>query len=77
MTGYQNKVIALAGEKQKSEVQLVINLFQSVLDIFIRGEIKKEEEPAKVIHKIAGTVIPRGVHGRTECVSIAWTFFFF
>ncbi|XP_072555858.1 unconventional myosin-IXb-like isoform X4 [Paramormyrops kingsleyae] len=47
MTGYQNKVIALAGEKQKSEVQLVINLFQSVLDIFIRGEIKKEEEPAK------------------------------
>ncbi|XP_048832092.1 unconventional myosin-IXb-like isoform X8 [Brienomyrus brachyistius] len=47
MTGYQNKVIALAGEKQKSEVQLVINLFQSVLDIFIRGENKREEEPAK------------------------------
>ncbi|KAM9848750.1 LOW QUALITY PROTEIN: unconventional myosin-IXb [Aulostomus maculatus] len=48
MTGYQNKVIHLAGDKQKAEVQLVVNLFQSVLDGFIRGEIKKEEaEPAK------------------------------
>lgn len=51
MTGYQNKVIHLAGEQQKGEVQLVVNLFQSVLDGFIRGEIKKEEaEPAKVRH---------------------------
>uniref|UniRef100_A0A8B9KBL4 Myosin IXB n=1 Tax=Astyanax mexicanus TaxID=7994 RepID=A0A8B9KBL4_ASTMX len=50
MRGYQNKVISLAGEKQKGEVQLVVNLFQSVLDGFIRGEIKREEaEPAKVI----------------------------
>jgi hypothetical protein len=49
MRGYQNKVISLAGDKQKGEVQLVVNLFQSVLDGFIRGEIKKEEaEPAKV-----------------------------
>lgn len=49
MTGYQNKVIHLAGDKQKDEVQLVVNLFQSVLDGFIRGEMKKEEaEPAKV-----------------------------
>lgn len=48
MTGYQNKVIHLAGDKQKGEVQLVVNLFQSVLDGFIRGEMKKEEaEPAK------------------------------
>uniref|UniRef100_A0A8P4KDI3 Myosin-IXb n=1 Tax=Dicentrarchus labrax TaxID=13489 RepID=A0A8P4KDI3_DICLA len=48
MTGYQNKVIHLAGEQQKGEVQLVVNLFQSVLDGFIRGEMKKEEaEPAK------------------------------
>uniref|UniRef100_A0AAY5KS45 Myosin IXB n=1 Tax=Esox lucius TaxID=8010 RepID=A0AAY5KS45_ESOLU len=48
MRGYQNKVISLAGDRQKGEVQLVINLFQSVLDGFIRGEIKKEEgEPAK------------------------------
>ncbi|XP_060797180.1 si:zfos-588f8.1 isoform X9 [Neoarius graeffei] len=48
MRGYQNKVISLAGEQQKSEVQLVVNLFQSVLDGFIRGEIKREEaEPVK------------------------------
>ncbi|XP_036411404.1 unconventional myosin-IXb [Megalops cyprinoides] len=48
MRGYQHKVASLAGEKQKSEVQLVVNLFQSVLDGFIRGEIKKEEaEPVK------------------------------
>lgn len=39
----------LADDKQKAEVQLVVNLFQSVLDGFIRGEMKKEEaEPAKV-----------------------------
>ncbi|XP_040895558.1 unconventional myosin-IXb isoform X2 [Toxotes jaculatrix] len=48
MTSYQNKVIYLAGDKKKGEVQLVVNLFQSVLDGFIRGEMKKEEaEPAK------------------------------
>ncbi|KAM6962551.1 unconventional myosin-IXb [Aplochiton taeniatus] len=48
MKGYQNRVIHLAGEQKKGEVQLVVNLFQSVLDGFIRGEIKKEEaEPAK------------------------------
>ncbi|CAN9500413.1 unnamed protein product [Ophioblennius macclurei] len=48
MTGYQNKVMNLAGSKQKEEVQLVVNLFQSVLDGFIRGERKKQEaEPAK------------------------------
>ena len=48
MKGYQAKVIHLAGESQKGEVQLVVNLFQSVLDGFIRGEMKKEEEPVKV-----------------------------
>lgn len=54
MTGYQNKVIHLAGDKQKGEVQLVVNLFQSVLDGFIRGEMKKEEaDPAKVIKRKA------------------------
>ncbi|XP_051978155.1 unconventional myosin-IXb isoform X3 [Xyrauchen texanus] len=48
MNCYQKKVIVLAGEKQKGEVPLVVNLFQSVLDGFIRAEIKKEEaEPAK------------------------------
>ena len=48
MKGYQAKVIHLAGDTQKGEVQLVVNLFQSVLDGFIRGEMKKEEEPVKV-----------------------------
>lgn len=49
MNSYHKKVISLAGEKQKGEVTLVVNLFQSVLDGFIRAEIKKEEaEPAKV-----------------------------
>ncbi|CAG08020.1 unnamed protein product, partial [Tetraodon nigroviridis] len=48
MSNYQNRVIHLAGDKQKGEVKLVVNLFQSVLDGFIRGEMKKEEaEPAK------------------------------
>lgn len=49
MAGYQNKVNHIAGSKNKEEVKLVVNLFQTVLDGFIRGEIKKEEaEPAKV-----------------------------
>ncbi|XP_024135205.1 unconventional myosin-IXb isoform X3 [Oryzias melastigma] len=48
MAGYQNKVNHIAGSKNKEEVKLVVNLFQTVLDGFIRGEIKKEEaEPAK------------------------------
>ncbi|XP_019712314.1 unconventional myosin-IXb-like isoform X4 [Hippocampus comes] len=48
MKGYQNKVSSLAGSKNKSEVSLVINLFQSMLDGFIRGEIKRmDSEPVK------------------------------
>ncbi|XP_054914132.1 unconventional myosin-IXb isoform X2 [Poeciliopsis prolifica] len=48
MSGYRNKVSALAGRSKKSEVSLVVNLFQSVLDGFIRAEKKREEsEPAK------------------------------
>uniref|UniRef100_A0A7N6BS41 Myosin IXB n=1 Tax=Anabas testudineus TaxID=64144 RepID=A0A7N6BS41_ANATE len=48
MKSYQNQVIHLAGDKQREEIQLVVNLFQSVLDGFIRGEIKKGEgDPAK------------------------------
>ncbi|XP_028328146.1 unconventional myosin-IXb isoform X2 [Gouania willdenowi] len=48
MKGYQNKVNSLAGPKVKAEVSLVVNLFQSVLDGFIRGEIKRvESEPNK------------------------------
>lgn len=52
MKGYHNKVNSLAVHKNKTEVTLVINLFQSVLDGFIRGEIKRvEAEPAKVSMK--------------------------
>uniref|UniRef100_A0AAQ5XP86 Myosin IXb n=1 Tax=Amphiprion ocellaris TaxID=80972 RepID=A0AAQ5XP86_AMPOC len=48
MKGFHNKVNSLAGSKEKGEVSLVVNLFQSVLDGFIRGEIKRvESEPAK------------------------------
>ncbi|XP_033506552.2 unconventional myosin-IXb isoform X1 [Epinephelus lanceolatus] len=50
MKGYSNKVNTLAGTKRKkSEVALVVNLFQSVLDGFIRAEVKRtnESEPAK------------------------------
>ncbi|XP_061834774.1 unconventional myosin-IXb isoform X2 [Nerophis lumbriciformis] len=48
MKGYQNKVTSLAGPKQKNEVSLVVNLFQSMLDGFIRGEMKRlDSEPVK------------------------------
>lgn len=47
MNSYHNTVLALAGPT--SEVSLVVNLFQTVLDGFIRGEIKRADaEPAKV-----------------------------
>ncbi|CAL9696193.1 unnamed protein product [Knipowitschia caucasica] len=49
MTSYKNKVFHLADDKQKAEVQLVVNLFQSVLDGFIRGEMKKEEAEAEPV----------------------------
>lgn len=49
MSGYQARVTKLAGLKKSSEVPLVVNLFQSVLDGFIRGELKRlEAEPCKV-----------------------------
>ncbi|XP_078120329.1 unconventional myosin-IXb isoform X2 [Sander vitreus] len=51
MKGYQNKVNTLAGST-KTEVSLVVNLFQSVLDGFIRGELKRgDSEPAKMTKK--------------------------
>lgn len=49
MKGYESRVSSLAGSK-KTEIQLVVNLFQSILDGFIRGEIKKEgADPVQVI----------------------------
>ncbi|KAM9791387.1 unconventional myosin-IXb isoform 4-T4 [Syngnathus typhle] len=48
MKGYQNKVSSLAGSQNKNEVSLVVNLFQSMLDGFIRGEIKRmDSDPVK------------------------------
>uniref|UniRef100_A0A7N6FFR8 Myosin IXb n=1 Tax=Anabas testudineus TaxID=64144 RepID=A0A7N6FFR8_ANATE len=49
MKGYHNTVSTLAGVRQEAEVPLVVNLFQSVLDGFIRGELKRmESDPTKV-----------------------------
>ncbi|TRY98933.1 hypothetical protein DNTS_016988 [Danionella cerebrum] len=49
MSGYQTKVASLAGPKRASEVPMVVNLFQSVLDGFIRGELKRlDGEPSKI-----------------------------
>ncbi|XP_061096852.1 si:zfos-588f8.1 isoform X2 [Conger conger] len=51
MSSYETRVAHLAGNRPETERQLVVNLFQSVLDGFIRGEVKKEEaaeaEPPK------------------------------
>ncbi|XP_042185026.1 unconventional myosin-IXb-like isoform X1 [Oncorhynchus tshawytscha] len=53
MTGYCNCVSSHAGAKQLTEVSLVVNLFQSILDGFIRGEIKREGFglPVKTVNK--------------------------
>lgn len=49
MKGFHSKVNVLAGAKEKAEVSLVVNLFQSVLDGFIRREMKRvDSEPPKV-----------------------------
>uniref|UniRef100_A0A8C5BE12 Myosin IXb n=1 Tax=Gadus morhua TaxID=8049 RepID=A0A8C5BE12_GADMO len=49
LKGYHNKVNRLASPHRLSEVTLVVNLFQSMLDGFIRGLVKQEEaEPVKV-----------------------------
>ncbi|XP_017266569.1 unconventional myosin-IXb isoform X2 [Kryptolebias marmoratus] len=50
MKCYHSTVKALAGPT--SEVSLVVNLFQSMLDGFIRGEIKRaDSEPSKMTKK--------------------------
>ncbi|XP_053341324.1 unconventional myosin-IXb isoform X1 [Clarias gariepinus] len=41
LQGYKTKVSSLAAQKKKDEVPLVVNLFQTVLDGFIRAEIKR------------------------------------
>uniref|UniRef100_A0AAR2KJ07 Myosin IXB n=1 Tax=Pygocentrus nattereri TaxID=42514 RepID=A0AAR2KJ07_PYGNA len=62
LQGYKSKVTNLAGQKKKDEVPMVVNLFQSVLDNFIRAEIKKasleraSSDPAKV--ELERSVVP-------------------
>ncbi|XP_067331802.1 unconventional myosin-IXb isoform X2 [Channa argus] len=52
MQGYHTTVSTLAGAQREAEIPLVVNLFQSVLDGFIRGELKRMEfEPTKVMNK--------------------------
>uniref|UniRef100_A0A7N6FM85 Myosin IXb n=1 Tax=Anabas testudineus TaxID=64144 RepID=A0A7N6FM85_ANATE len=54
MKGYHNTVSTLAGVRQEAEVPLVVNLFQSVLDGFIRGELKRmESDPTKVDFRLS------------------------
>ncbi|RVE62098.1 hypothetical protein OJAV_G00177130 [Oryzias javanicus] len=43
MMSYHNKVNTLGQGTRETEISLVVNLFQSVLDGFIRGEIKRAE----------------------------------
>ncbi|XP_060783077.1 unconventional myosin-IXb isoform X2 [Neoarius graeffei] len=56
LQGYKTKVESLAAQKKKkADVQLVVNLFQSVLDGFIRAEIKRvssESDLTKVTKKM-------------------------
>uniref|UniRef100_I3KQL8 Myosin IXB n=1 Tax=Oreochromis niloticus TaxID=8128 RepID=I3KQL8_ORENI len=48
MKSFHNKVTTLAGSTEKGEVPMVVNLFQSVLDGFIRATKKQAaSEPAK------------------------------
>ncbi|GCB78772.1 hypothetical protein scyTo_0021233, partial [Scyliorhinus torazame] len=55
MRNYHLLLTRLVGERQKTEVQFVLNLFQSLLDEFARGYSKKEEmellKPAKARKK--------------------------
>ncbi|XP_048469961.1 unconventional myosin-IXb isoform X3 [Rhincodon typus] len=46
MRNYQLLLTKMVGERQKAEVQFVLNLFQSLLDEFARGYSKKEEMEA-------------------------------
>uniref|UniRef100_A0A4W3HQY2 Myosin IXB n=1 Tax=Callorhinchus milii TaxID=7868 RepID=A0A4W3HQY2_CALMI len=51
MQNYQLLLTSLAEERQKAEIQLVLNLFQSLLDEFARSYAKKEEAEALKLRK--------------------------
>lgn len=60
MMSYHNKVNTLGQGTKKTEISLVVNLFQSMLDGFIRGEIKRaESELPKVFQTPELSGLPR------------------
>lgn len=48
MENYQIVVSNLAAERGEKDTNLVLNLFQSLLDEFTRGHTKNDFEPPKV-----------------------------
>uniref|UniRef100_A0A671LLI0 Unconventional myosin-IXb-like n=1 Tax=Sinocyclocheilus anshuiensis TaxID=1608454 RepID=A0A671LLI0_9TELE len=70
MSGYQTRVSSLAGLKKASEVPLVVNLFQSVLDGFIRGELKRLE--ADPLGHLFSTYQVTIMQSCDQCSSFIW-----
>lgn len=56
MENYQIVVNNLAAERGEKDTNLVLNLFQSLLDEFTRGHTKNDFEPPKVGGAASGTV---------------------
>lgn len=66
MENYQIVVNNLAAERGEKDTNLVLNLFQSLLDEFTRGHTKNDFEPPKVGGATSGTVGAAG-SGRWRC----------
>lgn len=58
MENYQIVVNNLATERGEKDTNLVLNLFQSLLDEFTRGYTKNDFEPAKVSVPLAHILSP-------------------
>lgn len=77
MENYQIVVNNLAAERGEKDTNLVLNLFQSLLDEFTRGHTKNDFEPPKVGGAASGTTsggvgggrrrCPQGPHGLRLC----------
>lgn len=76
MENYQIVVNNLAAERGEKDTNLVLNLFQSLLDEFTRGHTKNDFEPPKVGGTALGTVrggggwrhvCSQGPHGLCLC----------
>lgn len=63
MENYQIVVNNLAAERGEKDTNLVLNLFQSLLDEFTRGHTKNDFEPPKVGGAASGTVGAAGGGG--------------